>query len=98
MPTDPPVGALVALLRWSSAALVAAVLTGFAFLLVTGRYTEEGPVVLAVTAEHGLHRGDVFVLAGWAVSLLALLVAAALPARRRTPREPGPAAGARVAR
>ncbi|OMQ15222.1 hypothetical protein A7K94_0211060 [Modestobacter sp. VKM Ac-2676] len=93
MPTDPPVGArtdLLELVRWAAAALVAAVLTGFAFLLVTGSYRKEGPVVLALSANHGLHLGDLFVLAGWAVSLVAVLLVTVLPARR-TPRDAGDA-------
>ncbi|MGY1787297.1 hypothetical protein [Geodermatophilus sp. SYSU D00698] len=48
-------------------------LTAFAVLLVTGRYYNEGPVLIRVTAEHGLHRGDVFVLTGWAAGMLSLM-------------------------
>ncbi|MGY1840842.1 MULTISPECIES: hypothetical protein [unclassified Modestobacter] len=90
MPTEPPVGArtdLVELVRWAAAGLVAAVLTGFAFLLVTGSYRKEGPVVLALSTNHGLHLGDLFVLAGWAASLVAVLLVTVLPARRRPPRD-----------
>ncbi|MGY1844799.1 hypothetical protein [Modestobacter sp. SYSU DS0875] len=92
MPTDPPAGArvvLTGLLRWASAALVAAVLTGFALLLVTGRHRKEGPVVLALSTNHGLHAGDLLVLAGWAVSLVALLVVTVLPAHRRVTPDAG---------
>jgi hypothetical protein len=48
-------------------------LTAFAVLLVTGRYVNEGPVLLVVADEHGLHKGDVFVLTGWAAGMLSLL-------------------------
>jgi len=74
--------ALVAVLRWGSAAVTAAVLTGFALLLVTGEYANDGPVLLTITSRHGLHEGDLFVIAGWAVALVALLVALLVPRRR----------------
>ncbi len=68
-------------LRWLFALVPAGMLSAFALLLVTGRYHNEGPVVLMVAAGHGLHRGDVFVLAGWAAGMLSLL--GLLAARRR---------------
>jgi hypothetical protein len=52
--------------------VVGAVLTAFAVLLVTGGYHNEGPVLLQVADEHGVHQGDVFVLTGWAAGLLSL--------------------------
>ena len=75
--------ALAAVVRWGSGAVTAAVLTGFALLLVTGEYANDGPVVLSLTPGHGLHEGDLFVLAGWAVAVLALLVALLVPRRGR---------------
>ncbi|MFW3172543.1 hypothetical protein [Geodermatophilus sp. CPCC 206100] len=66
------------MLRWLFAAVVAGILTVFAFLLVTGEYLNDGPVLFRVTAEHGVHKGDVFVVCGWAAGLLSeagLLVA-----------------------
>jgi hypothetical protein len=54
-------------LRWLCALITGLVLTGFAFLLVTGDYINDGPVVASVTEDHGLHEGDLFVIAGWAV-------------------------------
>jgi hypothetical protein len=57
-------------LRWLFAAVVAGILTVFAFLLVTGKYTNDGPVLFLLTPEHGVHRGDVFVVCGWAAALL----------------------------
>ena len=64
------------MLRWVCAAVVTAVLTGFAFLLVTGNYLEEGAVLATVTTDHGIHRGDLFVLLGWAVSVASVVVLA----------------------
>ena len=59
-------------LRWLCALLVGAVLTGFTALLVTGRYINDGPVLVRLTATHGLHIGDLFVVAGWVVAMLAV--------------------------
>ncbi len=67
---------VVRVFRWSCAVAVGSVLSGFAFLLVTGEYANEGPVLLQVATDHGLHLGDVFVLAGWAVAMTLLLVLA----------------------
>lgn len=47
-------------------------LTGFAMLLVTGQYINDGPVLISMSATHGLHVGDAFVLLGWAAAMLAL--------------------------
>ena len=56
-------------------ALVAVVvLTGFALLLVTGRYLADGPVLLTLSSEHGLHEGDLLVAAGWAVGVAAVVL------------------------
>jgi hypothetical protein len=54
--------------------VVAGVLTGFAFLLLTGEYINDGPVVVYLSQEHGLHAGDLFVLTGWGVSMASLTV------------------------
>jgi hypothetical protein len=72
-------------LRWLCALLVGSVVSGFAFLLLTGRYINEGPVLVAVSRNHGVHAGDVFVVAGWAVAMVAVLVLAVMPRRGRTP-------------
>ncbi|WP_136697235.1 hypothetical protein [Geodermatophilus dictyosporus] len=73
------------------AAVASAVLSGFAFLLVTGQYTNDGPVVLHLSATHGLHLGDLFVVTGWAVAM-AMLAVLAWPHRRPVSRagRPGP--------
>jgi hypothetical protein len=55
--------------------------SGFAFLLLTGRYINDGPVLVTLSSEHGLHEGDLFVIAGWALSMVALFVLAAMPGR-----------------
>ena len=60
-------------LRWLFALVVAAMLTAFTVLLVTGQYYNEGPVLLRVAEDHGLHQGDVFVLTGWAAGMLSLV-------------------------
>ncbi len=60
-------------LRWLLALVAAGVLSAFAVLLVTGQYRSEGPVLVTLTAGHGLHQGDVFVLTGWAAGVLCLL-------------------------
>ncbi len=62
------------MLRWFCAAVAGTVVSGFAFLLLTGRYINDGPVIVRVSAAHGLHVGDVFVLGGWAVAMVMLLV------------------------
>jgi hypothetical protein len=55
------------------AALAVVVLTGFAVLLVTGRYVADGPVLLDLSAEHGLHEGDLLVAAGWVAGVAAVV-------------------------
>ncbi|MGY2067590.1 hypothetical protein [Blastococcus sp. SYSU DS0619] len=70
------------MVRWLCALVAGAVVTGFALLLVTGEYRNEGRVLVTVTRGHGLHSGDLLVLAGWAVAVLALVALAAMPARR----------------
>jgi hypothetical protein len=63
-------------LRWLCALVVGGILSAFTFLLLTGRYINDGPVVVALTESHGLHAGDLFVIAGWAVGMTTLLVLA----------------------
>ena len=55
------------------AVLAVVVLTGFALLLVTGRYVADGPVLLSLSAEHGLHEGDLLVAAGWVAGVAAVV-------------------------
>jgi len=78
----PGTGKITRMLRWLAALTTALVLTGFAVLLLTGEYENEGPVVASVTSTHGLHEGDLFVLAGWLVAMAALAVLVLLPRSR----------------
>jgi hypothetical protein len=73
------------MMRWLYALVVGVVLSGFAFLLLTGQYIREGPVLLSVTRDHGLHAGDLFVIAGWLVAVAALVLLTWLPVRSPTP-------------
>ena len=66
----PTCGYRRAVLRWLSALVVAAVLSGFAVLLLTGQYVNEGPVLMRLSQTHGVHVGDLFVVLGWAAALL----------------------------
>jgi hypothetical protein len=68
--------------RWLSALAVGAVVSGFAFLLVTGRYLNDGAVLARVTENHGVHQGDLFVIAGWLVAMVCLVHLAATGGRR----------------
>ncbi|WP_346621221.1 hypothetical protein [Blastococcus montanus] len=70
------------MVRRLCALVVAAVVSGFALLLITGDYENDGPVLVAVGGGHGVHAGDLFVLAGWAAAVTALWALVALPARR----------------
>jgi uncharacterized iron-regulated membrane protein len=74
--------------RWLAASTTALILTGFAVLLLTGEYQNEGPVLASVTRTHGVHEGDVFVLAGWLVAMAALAVLVLLPRRERSADRP----------
>ena len=71
------------MLRWLCALMVGGTLSAFTFLLVTGDYITDGPVLIAVTKSHGLHAGDLFVMAGWAVAMTALFLLARHPGRLR---------------
>jgi hypothetical protein len=61
-------------MRWLCALVVGAILSGFAFLLVTGDYINEGPVLVDVMRGHGLHSGDMLVMAGWALAMVSLIL------------------------
>jgi len=65
---------------WACAVVAVVVLTGFAGLLVTGRYLADGPVLFAVSKRHGLHEGDLYVGTGWVLAVAAVLL---LTLRRR---------------
>ena len=69
------------MLRWFYAVVVGGILSGFTFLLITGHYLKDGPVLITVAQGHGLHAGDLFVFAGWAVGMVALALLAGRPDR-----------------
>jgi len=52
------------------AIVIAGIVSAFAVLLVTGEYVNDGPVLLRLGPDHGIHLGDVFVVTGWAAALL----------------------------
>ncbi|MGY1661058.1 hypothetical protein ACI78Q_07540 [Geodermatophilus sp. SYSU D00705] len=58
------------MLRLLFAIVVAGILTVFAFLLLTGEYINDGAVLVRLAEDHGIHRGDIFVVTGWAAALL----------------------------
>jgi cell division protein FtsX len=60
------------LLRRMSAAVIGLVLSGFAVLLLSARYPQSGPILLSFSRGHGVHLGDLFVVAGWALAMAAL--------------------------
>jgi hypothetical protein len=66
------------------ALVVGGILSGFTFMLLTGAYINDGPVLVSVSEAHGLHAGDLFVIAGWLVAVTALV----LLAREPDPRAP----------
>ena len=53
--------------------VIAGILSGFAFLLVTGDYSNDGPTLVELGRNQGVHLGDLFVMSGWAVGILALV-------------------------
>jgi hypothetical protein len=68
--------------RWFCALVSWTILSGFAFLLVTGQYINDGPTVVPLSHNHGVHAGDLLVTAGWAIAMLAVAALALMPARR----------------
>jgi hypothetical protein len=54
--------------------VAAAVLSVFAALLLNGRYRVEGPVVLSLSGAHGIHRGDILIVGGWLIGMIAVAV------------------------
>ncbi len=67
------------MVRWLYALVVGGIVSGFTVLLLTGRYINDGPVVITLTRSHGLHAGDLFVITGWAVAMAALVLLARSP-------------------
>jgi hypothetical protein len=79
--------------RLLCALVVGGNLSVFAFLLLTGNYINDGPVLIRVTADHGIHAGDLFVVADWAVAMMALTLLTRRTGRVRA-LEPSAAAAA----
>ena len=77
-------GYRLAVVRWVCATAIALILTSFTFLLLTGHYINDGPVLVRVSRSHGIHEGDVFVVAGWVVAMLSLVVLTVLAGRRQS--------------
>ncbi len=70
-------------LRWLLALVVTGVLSTFAVLLLIADYDDDdGRVLLHLTETHGVHTGDLFIVAGWAVALAALLGLLVVAGRR----------------
>ena len=61
-------------LRVTCGLTVAAVLSAFAVLLITGSYTDEGRVLFVLVPGHGVHVGDLFVMGAWTIGMVALAV------------------------
>ena len=70
------------MLRLLCALVLAGVLSGFTFLLLTGDYINDGQVLIGLGENRGVHEGDLFVVAGWLVSLTALAVLLVAPRGR----------------
>ena len=71
-------------LQWLGVLIAAVVLTGFAVLLLTGEYIRSGPVLVRLSEDHGIHRGDIGIVAFWTLGMFGL----ALSASRRVARRP----------
>jgi hypothetical protein len=56
------------------ALVVGAVLTLFAFLLLTGRYINDGPTLVRISEAHGLHAGDLLIIGGWVAAMASLVL------------------------
>ena len=60
------------MLRGLVGLIAAAVLSVFAALLLNGRYRAEGHVLLRLSETHGIHRGDVLIVGGWLIGVIAV--------------------------
>ena len=69
------------MIRWLCALVVGGILSGFAALLLTGRYINDGPVLVTLDRSHGLHVGDLCVAGGWLLGVLALVALTARSGR-----------------
>ena len=62
------------MLRWLVGLVAASVLSVFTALLLNGRYRAEGHVLLRLSETHGIHRGDVLIVGGWLIGMIAVAV------------------------
>ena len=62
------------MLRGLVGLIAAAVLSVFAALLLNGRYRAEGHVLLRLSESHGIHRGDLLIVGGWLIGMIAVAV------------------------
>lgn len=60
------------MLRGLVGLIAVAVLSVFAALLLNGRYRAEGQVLLRLSETHGIHRGDVLIVGGWLIGVIAI--------------------------
>ena len=85
-------------MRWAGLAALAAVLFGLATLVVlyVAATTEAGPILLELSATHGVHAGDVIagLVAYGSAGALVLIVAEATAPRGRPRSSPPPHPGA----
>lgn len=69
--------------RWAGVLTTAAIMSVFTVLLLTGDYVREGPVLVTLSSEHGIHRGDVGIVSLWTLGMIGLLVVAFTERRRK---------------
>ena len=72
------------MLRWLFAVIIAGILSAFAVLLLTGEYINDGPVLITLAEDRGIHEGDIVVVAGWAAALSSEVGLLILGNRRKT--------------
>lgn len=77
------------MLRWISALVIAGLLTAAALLLLTGDFPQAGRVVWRPDYGHGFRIGEILVVCGWAVGMVAtvVLLRRPRPTGARTERE-----------
>jgi hypothetical protein len=51
--------------HWAATAVAVLVMTAFAVDIISGRVVTEGPVLLTLSRTHGIHLGDLYVVAAW---------------------------------
>jgi hypothetical protein len=59
-----------------------AFLTAFCLVLIVGHYADEGQIILQFSSSHGVHEGDLFIAAGWALGMVLLCILGQRRSRR----------------